>query len=252
MTDDDSTYTARTEALLDCLIDRLDPDADPQAFPDLLTSLSWTNDDNGHAIELVRRRWLREGDRTRAALALALTESFPGGTREELVANVRAAADRFPELDGAAQAFIERWDAQVEPRRQAAAGSAGEASTSDAAAQGGSVAWESAAGTVPAMTLAQAAEFIADHPADNAPPKFLAEIFDELLPCLRAEARAELFAVRDAWIVGEDEWRAAIAAWMDTPAPGESADLLAARRAEVVARFPRVAAGDDGWKWSRG
>jgi len=248
MTDDDGDYTARTEAFLDALIDRLDPDAHPHAFPDLLTSLSWTNDDNGHAIEVVRRKWLREGDRTRAALALALTETFPGDTRDELVANVQAAASRYPELDGAARAFVERWDARGGVGRGAGAA----ASSGDGGGDDGDGGGDSGGDPAQAMTLAQAAEFVADHPADNAPPKYISELFDELLPCLRADARAELFDVRDAWIVGEDEWRAAIAAWMETPAPGETADMVTARRAEVVARLPRLAAGDDGWKWSRG
>lgn len=240
MTDDDGhgDYTARTEAFLDCLVDRLDPDIDPQAFPDLLTSLSWTNDDNGHAIETVRRIWLREGDRTRAAIALALTETFPGDTRDEIVANVRAAASRYPELQGAAQAFVERWDAR------GGRGGEGDGGSGGREAEGG--------GRVEVMTMAEAVELVADHPADNAPPKYISEIFDELLPCLRADAQGEVFVVRDAWIAGEDAWRAAIAAWMETPAPGETADTLTARRAEAIARLPRVAAGDDGWKWSRG
>lgn len=239
MTEDD--YVARTETFLDCLIDRLDPESDVQAFPDLLTSLSWTNDDNGHAIELVRRAWLREGDRTRAALALALTETFPGNSRDELVTNLTAAVTRYPELRDAAQAFLERWDAQVEPKRSSAgAPAAAPASAADR---------PPARSATQPMTTAQAAEFIADHPAPNAPPTFLSEIIDELLPCLRADAQAELFAVRDAWLAGDDEWRAAIAAWMETPAPGETPDALAARRAEVVARLPRVAVADNAQKW---
>lgn len=259
MTDDDGDYTARTEAFLNCLIDRLDPDADPQAFPDLLTSLSWTNDDNGHAIELVRRTWLRAGDRTRAAVALALTETFPGDTRDELVANVQAAASRYPELNGAAQAFVERWDARGGAGRGAGGTAAGVTASSGVGHSGSEGGGDNGGGDgggdrtqARAMTMAEAAEFVADHPADNAPPKYISELFDELLPCLRADAQAEVFGVRDAWIVGEDEWRAAIAAWMETPAPGETADMVTARRAQVAARLPRVAAGDDGWKWSRG
>lgn len=235
---DDDEHTARTEAFLDCLIDRLDPDADPQAFPELLESLSWTNDDNGHAIEQVRRAWLRSGDRVRATLSLALTGTFPGDTRDDLVTNVTAAVARYPELREAAESFIERWDAQVEPKRQASTGRPPAAPSSTPSA-------------TEAMTMAQAADFIADHPAPNAPPVFLAEILDELLPCLRGDAQAELFAVRDAWIGGDDEWRAAVAAWMAVPAPGETADTLTERRAEVIARFPRVAVGDDMQKWER-
>jgi hypothetical protein len=231
-------YAAQTAAFLDCLVERLDPAADPQAFPDLLTSLSWTNDDNGHAIELVRRGWLRTGDRARATIAMAMTETFPGGTRDELAGNVSAAADRFPELREQAEAILERWDAQIEPKRRGA-GTTGSAEPVAPPPAG------------QPMTIADTLAFIAEHPAAEAPPKFLSEIIDELLPCLRADAQAEVFAVRDRWLGSDDDWRVAIAVWMEVPGPGESTEDLVRRRTDAIARVPRVAAGDDGWKWTR-
>jgi hypothetical protein len=238
MRGDDDAYAAQTAAFLDCLIERLDPEADPQAFPGFLESLTWTNDDNGHAVERVRREWLRTGDRTRATLALALSGTYPGRTRDELVANVSAAAERFPQLQARAQELIGSWDTHIEPKRRQADSSAVPAPTPAPIAASA------------AMTMTDAVEFIADHTADAAPPKFAAELIDELLPCLRDNAQAQVFAVRDAWSASDDEWRVGIAAWMEVPAPGEAEGEIARRRAAAAARFPRIAVGDSDLKWS--
>lgn len=56
----------------------------------------------------------------------------------------------------------------------------------------------------PPMSLARAVEFIADHPGPNAPPKFLSEIIDELLPCLTAEAQAEIHIARHPRVATAD------------------------------------------------
>ena len=230
----DDGYTAQTEAFLDCLYEHRDPSADPRAFPDLLGTLAWTNDDNGHALEMVRRRWLREGDLERTELAFAMDDVYPGRSRAQVSANVMAAAERFPRLRKQAESVLAQWDAQ------AAKGRGLEPETEP---ESEVFAWE----PVPPMSLAEAVEFIADHPGLNAPPKFLSEIIDELLPCLTAEAQAEIHAVCDAWAAGPDEWRAAIAAWMEVPAPGRTAADVARRRAEVVGRHPRAAKAD--YKW---
>ncbi len=149
----DDGYTAQTEAFLDTLRRHRDPSADPRAFPDLIATLGWTNDDNGEALELVRCRWLREGDLERTELAFAMDYVYPDRSRAQVSANVMAAA----------------------------------------------------------------------------------------------EAQAEIHAVCDAWAAGPDEWRAAIAAWMELPAPGRTATELTSCRAEVIARFPRAAKADYRW-----
>lgn len=193
----DADHAAQTEAFLDCLRVRRDPAADARALPDLLGTLGWTNDDNRHALELVRERWLREGDFDRTELAFAMDDVFPGRTRAEIHANVTAAARRFPQFDGKARTILEHWDARARP-------TADQDPESDAAFQG--LAWDPA----PPISMAEAMDFIVDHPAPNAPPTYLAEIVDELIPCLTAEARAEIHAVCDAWAAGPDAWRAAI------------------------------------------
>jgi hypothetical protein len=214
---DDDGLAARTEAFLDCLRLRRDPAAEPRAFPDLVATLSWTNDDNGHALERVRERWLREGDLGRTGLAFEMNDVYPGRGRAEILANLTAAVARFPQFRARAEAVLEHWDARRfgEPGREPAFAV---------------LAWDPA----PPMALAEAVEFIADHPAPNAPPKFLAEIVDELLPCLTAAAQAEIHAVCDAWASGPDEWRAAIAVSMEVPAPGRTSADLARRRAAVA------------------
>jgi hypothetical protein len=178
-----------------------EPTAEPRAFADLLGSLAWTNDDNGYALGRVRERWLREGDLARTELAFAMDDAYPGRSRAEIDANLTAAVARFPQFREQAETVLEHWDAQ---RRRF--GSEPEQVPAFAV-----LAWDSA----PPMTLAEAAEFIAAHPAPNAPPKYLAEIIDELLPCLTASAQAEIHAVCDAWAAGGDEWRAAIAGRME-------------------------------------
>jgi hypothetical protein len=165
----------------------------------------------------VRLRWLREGDRDRTQLAFEMDSAYPGRTLAEIVGNVMAAAERFPQFRAKAETIIEHWDAHIERRRQqqpepqpqsAAAGSGPDSgSGSEPASWSWALSWDPA----PPMSLAEAMAFIADHPAPNAPPKYLAEIMDELLPCLIAAAQVEIHAVCDAWAAGPDEWRAAIA-----------------------------------------
>lgn len=202
MTERDDDYAARTEAFLDCLRAERDPCADPRALPDLLATLAWTNDDNGHALERVRERWMREGDLARTELAFALADVYPGRTRAEVAANVKAAAERFPRFRAQAESILAQWDDRIP------------ANPAGPEPEPWVLAWDPA----PPMSLAEAVEFIADHPAPTAPPSYLAEILDELLPCLIPEAQAEIHAVADAWAAGPDEWRAAIAASMQVPA----------------------------------
>ena len=229
MIEDDDGYTAQTEAFLDCLRVRRDPAANPRAFPDLLGTLAWTNDDNGHTLERVRERWLREGDLGRTELAFAMNDVYPGRTRAEILANVTAAVERYPQFRAEADKILENWDGRHRPEPPEEPFQVLE--------------WDPA----PPMTLAGAVEFIADHPGANGPPKHFSEIIDELLPCLAAEAQAEIHAVCDAWAVGDDDWRAAIAAWMEVPAPGRTKADLVRRREEVIARFSRVARADNYW-----
>ncbi|MBR7833391.1 hypothetical protein KDL01_08950 [Actinospica durhamensis] len=193
--------TAQTEAFLDCLRVRRDPAADARALPDLLGTLSWTNDDNGHALELVRERWLREGDLDRTELAFAMDDVFPGRTRAEILMNLTAATRRFPQFDEKARVILEHWDARARP---AADQVLDQVQESDAAFR--ELAWD----PLPPMSVVEAMEFIVDHPAPNAPPTYLAEIVDELLPCLTAQAQAEIHVVCDDWAAGADAWRAAI------------------------------------------
>lgn len=200
MFESDDAHAARTEAFLDCLRPAREPTAAPHLFKDLLGTLAWTNDDNGHALERVRRRWLREGDLARTELAFAMDDVYPGRSRAEIDANLTAAVARFPQFRAQAETVLEHWDAQ---RRKLGP-------EPEPAPAFDVLAWDPA----PPMTPAEATEFIADHPAPNAPPEFLSEIIDELLPCLTAQAQAEIHAVCDAWAVGGDEWRAAIAARM--------------------------------------
>ena len=198
-------YAAQTEAFLNCLRERLDPMANPRAFPDLIATLSYTNDDNGHHLERVRQRWLREGDLERTAIAFELDYVYPGRSRAEIFANVMGAAERFPQFRDRAEAVLASWDDHE-----------AQYPSSKPDPEFRVLSWDPA----PPMSLVEATEFIADHPAPNAPPKFLAEIIDELLPCLTVEAQAEIHAVCDAWAGGSDEWRAAIAASMEVPGLG--------------------------------
>lgn len=228
MIEDDAGYAAQTEAFLDALLRHRDRTAQLQGLADLLATLVWTNDDNGHHLQEARCRWLREGDLERTELAFAMDDVYPGYTRGQILANVSAAAERFPQFHPKAREILEHWDAAHPGER------------TESTAPATSFTWEPA----PPMSIARAAEFIADHPAPNAPPKFLSEIIDELLPCLTPVARAELHAACEAWAAGDDEWRAGIAAWMETPAPGQTEEDLLRRRAAVVARFPRAAKGE--------
>jgi hypothetical protein len=190
-----------TAVVLDYLADRLAADLDPQAFADLLDSLSWSVDDNGRQIEATRARWLREGDRVRTHVAALMSDAFPGRTREDVVGNLGAAAARFPELRARTDTIIEHWDrTHPEPPRSSPPETAGTPDPGREVDRG-----------APEVTMAAALAFLAEHRAPNMPPEFMAENLDDLVRCLSAEAAREVFDICDTWSAGGDPWRAAAA-----------------------------------------
>ena len=79
---------------------------------DVLERLLWLMAD-GDEILRVRKAWLEdEEDLEKVRVALAMSETFPYDSREEMVAQFAQLTARWPQLQPTCDAMLEAWDQQ--------------------------------------------------------------------------------------------------------------------------------------------
>ncbi|KAA5830211.1 hypothetical protein ABT337_31780 [Saccharopolyspora hirsuta] len=100
--------------IMNGLVDRLHPGLPGSALGDVLDQLIYLTDDNGSDLLQVCREWIRGSDLRRADAALSLSEVFLFNTREDLEAELGAAADRWPELAPRVAKILNDWD-RIQP-----------------------------------------------------------------------------------------------------------------------------------------
>lgn len=96
------------------LVEHRAPGLPAEGFAEVFESLAWCMN-NETNVMTVTRRWLREDDEYRAALALWIDDVFPADSRAELVALADDIRVRFPALASRADEWVRRWDAQHPP-----------------------------------------------------------------------------------------------------------------------------------------
>ncbi|EIF00513.1 hypothetical protein SacglDRAFT_03660 [Saccharomonospora glauca K62] len=100
--------------IMNGLIERLHPQLPGSALGDVLDQLIYLVDDNGSDLIQVCREWVRSSDFRRVDAALSLSEAFLFNTRNELETELRAVAEKWPELAPKATKILSDWD-QVNP-----------------------------------------------------------------------------------------------------------------------------------------
>ncbi len=84
---------------------------------DLLERMLWLLAD-GEEVLRVRKSWLEhETDFEKVRVALAMSETFPYDSREEMTAQFTSLTRRWPTLKSTCDAMLETWDVQHARRR---------------------------------------------------------------------------------------------------------------------------------------
>jgi hypothetical protein len=95
-------------SLMESLYAHQAPNLPPEALADVFDLLGWCLDDNGHSLFTVREAWLRSQDKPRVQIALAMKESFPFDSAEEMESVFREISGRWPDLRETCDAIAER------------------------------------------------------------------------------------------------------------------------------------------------
>ncbi len=103
---------ATTKAFIEHLWSRRAPNLPAEALADVLDRLVWCLADNGAEVLQVRDEWLAGDDLGKIRVALAMSEVFPAGTREELVALCARLSTRCPEVSPRCDELLRGWDQQ--------------------------------------------------------------------------------------------------------------------------------------------
>jgi len=100
---------------------------------------------------------------------------------------------------------------------------------------------------MPSMSIADVMDFLVDRRAASLPPDGLAEIVTSMAWSL--DEKANVLPVARSWLHGDDEYRAAVALWIDAFFPADSREGLVALAEDMEARFPALA--DRAREWIR-
>jgi hypothetical protein len=93
--------------VMEFLADHAAPNLPSSALADIFGRLVWCLDDNGEKLLAHRDEWLRGPNLSRAAIALAMDETFPFGAQAEMEAELSRVAARWPALEKRCRELVE-------------------------------------------------------------------------------------------------------------------------------------------------
>ena len=93
--------------IMDTLYLHRAPNLPHTVLADIFDRLIWCLDDNGEALLKVRERWLSSGDRGRVDLALAMDETFPFGSAQQMKDALSRISAKWPDLEAQCNKLIE-------------------------------------------------------------------------------------------------------------------------------------------------
>jgi hypothetical protein len=102
-----------TEGMMEFLFSRRTPNLPPTGLAEVLDRLIWCMNDQGAELLQVRKKWLEGENKEKVQIALTMNEVFPCDNREEMALLFATLTTRWPDLKGACQAILERWDRQM-------------------------------------------------------------------------------------------------------------------------------------------
>ena len=89
------------------------------------------------------------------------------------------------------------------------------------------------------ISISDVMDFLVTNAVSHLPPKALADVFDRLIWCL-ADNGAELLAVRDGWLRGDDLQKVEIGLAMNETFPLNDAQEMAAVFERIAKRWPAL------------
>ncbi|GAA4965378.1 hypothetical protein [Actinoplanes utahensis] len=92
---------------------------------------------------------------------------------------------------------------------------------------------------MPSINISDVMDFLVDRRAASLPPEGLAEILTSMAWSL--DEQANVLPVARGWLGGDDEYRAAVALWIDDFFPADSRAGLVAVAEDMESRFPALA-----------
>lgn len=91
---------------------------------------------------------------------------------------------------------------------------------------------------MPSIDIADVMDFLVERRAASLPPEGLAGIITAMAWSL--DERANVLPVARGWLDGDDEYRAAVALWIDDFFPADSRAGLVAIAEDMAKRFPAL------------
>lgn len=85
---------------------------DKKVLANIYDRLIWIFDDNGAALNEVRREWLTGSDPGRVEIALLMQETFPFNDRVTVEQTLFKIQEKFPQYHQLCDAMLRNWDNQ--------------------------------------------------------------------------------------------------------------------------------------------
>ena len=85
----------------------------PDALAEVFDRLIWCMSDNGEEISNERRNWLSGDDLFKVEIALAMKETFPCNTRDEMLSKIESIIRKWPGLQNRCNMILSEWDKQL-------------------------------------------------------------------------------------------------------------------------------------------
>lgn len=100
-------------SIMSFFIENSAPNLPPEALAEVFDKLIWCLSDNGEGILEVRKEWIAGDDLFKVEVALAMTETFPYETREEMVIRFDEIVNKWPDLESRCSEILSEWDQQM-------------------------------------------------------------------------------------------------------------------------------------------